>query len=247
MSKLRPRGLKWTSRSHKTRRWQSCDLNLGLFDSKGKAAATSPLLQNASGAPETIDVIQDWLRNVWAPVQNETLEPLVKKLRIQEAGPMAGWLSLHALLRQPGFPSSDPGRGPTPLISHTVAASHIQNRGGLAQILAQSEFSSAKKKKIKNLRRQHQSIKPSAEPCVTAQVACPWSQSWRYVLTVQTTHETSDQIRRCAQRHLAGEVGAPDLRMEILDCSNISVDNFLLFLLTLSMIFSLLEVQFIHV
>ena len=46
---------------------------------------------------------------------------------------------------------SDPGliasHGPTPLISgHTVVATHIQNRGRLAQMSAQGESSSAKKK-----------------------------------------------------------------------------------------------------
>ena len=32
----------------------------------------------------------------------------------------------------------DPGRGPALLISHAVEASHIQDRGRLAQMLAQS-------------------------------------------------------------------------------------------------------------
>ena len=39
----------------------------------------------------------------------------------------------------------DPGHRPIPLISHAMAATHIQNRGRLAQMLAQGESSSAKK------------------------------------------------------------------------------------------------------
>lgn len=55
----------------------------------------------------------------------------------------------------------------------------------------------------------------------------------------------SEQIRS-VQRHPGGEVGAPDLSMEILDCSNSSMNNFLLVLLTLSMLLNLLEVQFAY-
>ena len=48
-------------------------------------------------------------------------------------------------------PGSVPRRGPTPLVSsHAVMASHIQNRGRLAQMSAQGESSSSKKRKIGN-------------------------------------------------------------------------------------------------
>lgn len=40
---------------------------------------------------------------------------------------------------------SDPGHGPTPLISHAVVASHVQNRGKWACMLAQGQSSSPKK------------------------------------------------------------------------------------------------------
>ena len=53
---------------------------------------------------------------------------------------------LHGPLQRPGFASLDPGCRPAPLISHAVAASHIQNRGRLAQMLVQSEPSSPKNK-----------------------------------------------------------------------------------------------------
>ena len=43
----------------------------------------------------------------------------------------------HALFQWPQFVGSDPGYGPTLLISHAVEASHIQRRGRLAQMLAQ--------------------------------------------------------------------------------------------------------------
>ena len=62
-----------------------------------------------------------------------------------------GWLYglvvkvLHDPLWQPGFTGSDSRLKPTPLVSHAVAATHIQNRGKLAQMLAQGESSSAKK------------------------------------------------------------------------------------------------------
>ena len=45
----------------------------------------------------------------------------------------------HPLLWWPGFVGSDPGHGCTPLISHAVEASHIQNRGRLAEMLAHGE------------------------------------------------------------------------------------------------------------
>ena len=37
----------------------------------------------------------------------------------------------------PGFTGSNPGHGPTPFISCAVEATHIQNRGRLAQKLGQ--------------------------------------------------------------------------------------------------------------
>ena len=42
-----------------------------------------------------------------------------------------------ALLQQLRLVGLDPGCQPTPLISHAVEASHVQNRGRLAQMLAQ--------------------------------------------------------------------------------------------------------------
>ena len=47
-------------------------------------------------------------------------------------------------------PGSDPGHGRTLFVGgHAVVVTHIQNRGRLAQMLAQGESSSAKKKKKK--------------------------------------------------------------------------------------------------
>ena len=51
---------------------------------------------------------------------------------------------LHAPRRQPGFTGSKPRYGPTLLISHAVEASDIQDRGSLAQMLAQGKSPSAK-------------------------------------------------------------------------------------------------------
>ena len=62
-------------------------------------------------------------------------------------GLAAQWLSLHALLRQPGVCDLDPGHGPTHRSSnHVVVTSHKQNRGRLVQMLAQGQSSSSKKK-----------------------------------------------------------------------------------------------------
>ena len=72
---------------------------------------------------------------------------------------LAPWCSgqvWHTLLWQLGFTASDPGRGPIPLVSHAVAATHVQNRGRLAQMLAQGASSLAKKKKT-NRRQGDQS------------------------------------------------------------------------------------------
>ena len=49
-------------------------------------------------------------------------------------------------LQSPGFVGSDLGREPTPLISRSLEASHIQNRGRLAQMLAPAESSSLETK-----------------------------------------------------------------------------------------------------
>ena len=63
-----------------------------------------------------------------------------------------------------GGPVSVPGHGPTLLVcSHAVAATHIQNSGRLAQILAQGESSSAKKKEkeIKEKKRKEMKLCPA--------------------------------------------------------------------------------------
>ena len=49
-----------------------------------------------------------------------------------------------------GSPGSAPGHGPMLFVSHAVVVTHIQNRIRLAQMLAQGQSSSAKKKKSIN-------------------------------------------------------------------------------------------------
>ena len=62
----------------------------------------------------------------------------------------------------------DPECGPTDcLSSRAVAASHIQNRGRLAQMLAQRQTSSDKKRRIGNRLAQGQSSSPKKKPKVT--------------------------------------------------------------------------------
>ena len=51
-----------------------------------------------------------------------------------------------------GAQGSDPGWGPTS--SHAVVASHKQNRGRLAQTLAQGQSSSSKRKKEREKERK---------------------------------------------------------------------------------------------
>ena len=62
-------------------------------------------------------------------------------------GQAHGWVVkvLHTPLWWPGFMGLDPACGPTPLINHAVEALHLQSKGGLTQMLAQSESSSPKK------------------------------------------------------------------------------------------------------
>ena len=67
---------------------------------------------------------------------------------MQEAGPTAQWLSSACSASVTVFGS---GCRPTPLVSgHAMAATHIQCRGRLAQMLAQGKSSSSKKRKIGN-------------------------------------------------------------------------------------------------
>ena len=72
---------------------------------------------------------------------------------IKELFPRAGPVGQvpRALLRNLGSPSSDPGCGPTPLVSHAVEASHTQSGGRLAWMLAQGQSSSAKQTNKQNL------------------------------------------------------------------------------------------------
>ena len=52
---------------------------------------------------------------------------------------MAKWFKFYAFrFGGPGLAGSDPGCRPTPFMSHAVEASHIQSRGRLVQMLAQS-------------------------------------------------------------------------------------------------------------
>ena len=63
-----------------------------------------------------------------------------------------GWPRAQcALLWQPSFTGSGLRRGPTSLVRHAEAATHIPNRGRLAQMLAQGKSSSSKKKKAEKI------------------------------------------------------------------------------------------------
>ena len=66
---------------------------------------------------------------------------------------------LSAQLPWPKFAGSDLRHGPTPLISHAVKASHIQNRGRLVQMLAQGKSSSQKKNKDSQMTGFHMTFK----------------------------------------------------------------------------------------
>ena len=67
----------------------------------------------------------------------------------------AWWLSSHVPLWCPRVRSSDPGHGLTHhSSSRAVEATHIQNRGRLAQMLAQGQPSSSKKRGEKSWERK---------------------------------------------------------------------------------------------
>ena len=71
-------------------------------------------------------------------IYNSQLKENFSSLKILRAQPCGQVVKVPcALLQWPGFTGSDPGHGPTPLISHAVEVSHIQNRGRLAQMLVQ--------------------------------------------------------------------------------------------------------------
>ena len=101
---------------------------------------------------------------------------------LSEAAPVVLWLSSHAPLRCLGFASSHPGRGPTHgSSSHAVSASHIQNRGRLAQMLAQQLSSSPKggKKRRKPVSqlceyRMNRTSAASLDGCVRGEDALCW-------------------------------------------------------------------------
>ena len=64
------------------------------------------------------------------------------KMMTLGAGPVAKWLKFYThCFDSLGFAGLDPGCGPTLFISHAVAATHIQSRGRLAQMLAQGKSS----------------------------------------------------------------------------------------------------------
>ena len=55
-------------------------------------------------------------------------------------------------LQQSGFTGWDPGSRPTPLVSHAMEASHIQNRGRVAMDVSSGRiFLTKKKRKVYNL------------------------------------------------------------------------------------------------
>ena len=61
-------------------------------------------------------------------------------------------VNLHTWLQWPGVCGFDLGHGPTDISSsYAVVVSQIQNRGRLAQMLAQGQSSSSKKGKIGNI------------------------------------------------------------------------------------------------
>ena len=77
----------------------------------------------------------------------------IKRLPKKGAGPVTQWFSSRAPLWQHKvhrFTGSDARYRPTHRSSsHAVAASHIQNRGRLAQMLPQGQSPSPKRKTVK--------------------------------------------------------------------------------------------------
>ena len=95
---------------------------------------------------------------------------------------LALWCSGYircAPLRWPRFTGSDPGRGPTPLISHAVATTHAQKiEQDCQQMLAQGKSSSPKEKFLEyeklNLQNETLGLKLNS-PGACHSVTKPWS------------------------------------------------------------------------
>ena len=69
-------------------------------------------------------------KSTWFPLILRIYSLRLLKSLLYGAGPVADWLDFHTLhFGGPGFVGLDPRCGPTPLISHAVEASHVQNRG----------------------------------------------------------------------------------------------------------------------
>ena len=76
------------------------------------------------------------MNEIWNQMENEWSGKILKnEVGCQSHSQVVKVLCV--LLRWPRLTGSDPRHGPTPLISHAVEVSHIQNRGRLARGLAQ--------------------------------------------------------------------------------------------------------------
>ena len=79
-----------------------------------------------------------------------------------------------------------PGHGLTPLISsHAVVATHVQNRGRLAQMLAQGQSSSAKKKKTKEENWQWMLTQDKSSSATTTMTKIVWNFNSKYIKLVK--------------------------------------------------------------
>ena len=129
-------------------------------------ASSGPLVSLSLVFPFSEHSLQQWLQNIfnlhkpftqllYFPCQQRTLSFIISKI-------LSLGLSLGLVVRFGVLHFSSPGLDsrcrPTPLFSHAVAVTHIQNRVRLAWMLAQGKSSSAKKRKKSVIKSNHPKI-----------------------------------------------------------------------------------------
>ena len=129
-------------------------------------------------------------------------------MRGQPHGPVVKISALHS-----GGLGSVPRQGPTPVISsHAVAMTHVQNRGRLAQLSAQGQSSSPKKKQKWCLQRvkksnstQSYTMKRKSPPSNIERISS-WGEAGPHSEDEETARR---EIKRLVQGHSAGLEWSP--------------------------------------
>ena len=117
------------------------------------------------------------------------LEPHLKKVLPLGASSVAEWLKFFLLcFGGPRFTGSHPRCRSTPLISHAVEASHIQNGRTLAQMLAQGWSSSSKKEEDwQQMLAQGESSSHTHKKDLSLCIGCVGVDNWSFSPKSSTT------------------------------------------------------------